>query len=167
MKYVDTKVTFREIPNEISLSINISNCPFNCDGCHSPELRKDIGRELNIYSLGQLIQKNQGITCVCFLGGDADPGLLFVFSDYVRYSHKLKTAWYSGRDAMHVDAPNHFDYIKIGHYDKNLGPLDSPTTNQKLFRTVIVLDDITMELQHGVLEDKKLEDAAKVKNITS
>ena len=26
LKYVDTKVTFAEVPNEISLCINISNC---------------------------------------------------------------------------------------------------------------------------------------------
>lgn len=26
LKYVDTKVTFSEVPNEISLCINISNC---------------------------------------------------------------------------------------------------------------------------------------------
>ena len=29
---------------------------------------------------------------------------------------------------------NWFDYIKLGHYDEDLGPLNSPTTNQKLFK---------------------------------
>lgn len=27
MKYVDTKIVFQELPNEITLAINISGCP--------------------------------------------------------------------------------------------------------------------------------------------
>ena len=46
LKYVDTKVTFAEVPDEISLCINISNCPNHCEGCHSPYLAEDIGTEL-------------------------------------------------------------------------------------------------------------------------
>ena len=38
MKYTDTQVTFSEFPDEIALCINISNCPWHCPGCHSPEL---------------------------------------------------------------------------------------------------------------------------------
>ena len=38
LKYVDSQITFREIPDEITLCINISNCPFRCKGCHSKEL---------------------------------------------------------------------------------------------------------------------------------
>ena len=29
LKYVDTLVTFSEIPDEISLCINVSNCPYS------------------------------------------------------------------------------------------------------------------------------------------
>ena len=43
LKYVDTKVTFAEVPNEISLCINISNCPCKCHNCHSSYLAEDIG----------------------------------------------------------------------------------------------------------------------------
>ena len=46
MKYTDTQITFSEFPDEIALCINISNCPFHCPGCHSPELWEDIGTEL-------------------------------------------------------------------------------------------------------------------------
>ena len=73
MKYTDTMVTFSEVPDKISLCINISGCPNRCPGCHSPELWEDIGTELNEDSLTKLINKNEGITCVCFMGGDADP----------------------------------------------------------------------------------------------
>ena len=43
LKYVDTLVTFSEIPDEITLCINISNCPCKCPGSHSSYLAQDIG----------------------------------------------------------------------------------------------------------------------------
>ena len=46
LKYVDTKVVFQEIPDEITLAINISNCPCHCPGCHSSYLAEDIGNAL-------------------------------------------------------------------------------------------------------------------------
>ena len=55
MKYLDYAVTFSEFPDEISLCINISNCPFHCPGCHSPELWKDKGIELSQRKLEKLI----------------------------------------------------------------------------------------------------------------
>ena len=73
MKYVDTLVSFSEIPDEITLCINISNCPNKCKGCHSPWLQENIGIELNNYELYDIINKNSGISCVCFMGGDSDP----------------------------------------------------------------------------------------------
>ena len=49
IKYVpeDTQVVFAEIPDEVSLAINISCCPHRCPGCHSPYLQKDYGVELD------------------------------------------------------------------------------------------------------------------------
>ena len=35
LKYVNTGVVFQEIPDEVTLAINISNCPCHCPGCHS------------------------------------------------------------------------------------------------------------------------------------
>ena len=43
LKYTNTQVVFTEIPNHISLAINISNCQNNCIGCHSPYLKENIG----------------------------------------------------------------------------------------------------------------------------
>ena len=57
LKYVDTQVVFREIPNEITLAINISNCPFKCEECHSPYLREDIGKPLDIEAIDTLKAK--------------------------------------------------------------------------------------------------------------
>ena len=72
LKYVDTLVTFSEIPDEISLCINISGCPIHCPECHSKYLWDNIGEDLNNESLLSLINNNEGITCVCLMGGDGD-----------------------------------------------------------------------------------------------
>lgn len=142
MKYTDYQIVFREIPNEVTLAINISNCPNMCEGCHSPELRKDIGENFNNIILEKLIKDNPGITCVCFMGGDRYWWYLKSLSTTIR-SHGLKSAWYSGKDELpnpnycvydkNKEWCDYYDYIKIGHYDKDKGPLDYKTTNQRLY----------------------------------
>ena len=46
LKYVNSSVVFQEIPDEVTLAINISNCPCHCPGCHSKYLWEDIGLPL-------------------------------------------------------------------------------------------------------------------------
>ena len=100
LKYVDTLVSFSEIPDEISLCINISNCPNNCKGCHSSYLKEDIGEELNIASLYDLIKDNSGVSCVCFMGGDQNPKLIndLAFAVGLLSDKPRKVAWYSGNN---------------------------------------------------------------------
>lgn len=73
IKYVDYQVVFKEIPDEITLAINISGCPNHCKGCHSQYLSKDIGIILNSSELFRILDNNSGITCVSFMGGDQSP----------------------------------------------------------------------------------------------
>ena len=137
LKFVDFKVTFQEVPDEISLCINLSNCPHKCKGCHSPYLQEDIGTVLTTSILNKLIESSDGITCVCFMGGDNDIPKLCELAKHVQDNHNLKAAWYSGLSFN----PNHgidrpwylFDYIKSGPYIQELGPLNAPTTNQKMW----------------------------------
>ena len=56
LKYVDTKVVFQEVPDEITLAINISNCPCHCINCHSSYLAEDIGEPLDLQHLTNLIK---------------------------------------------------------------------------------------------------------------
>ena len=72
VKYYNAMVVFEEIPDEITLAINITNCPCHCVGCHSKFLWEDVGTELTFEELERLIKENDGITCVCFMGGDAN-----------------------------------------------------------------------------------------------
>ena len=136
MKFVDTKVVFREVPDEITLAINISNCPVHCPGCHSSYLAQDIGETLSEESLGQLIADNPGITCVSFMGGDSDPAGIGRLARWIKDNHPgLKTCWYSGRNLENArDNLYTLDYIKVGPYIEALGPLDSQNTNQRFYR---------------------------------
>lgn len=138
LKYVDTMVTFSEIPDEVTLCINISNCPFKCNNCHSPYLREDIGTELDLYELTNLIDKNKGITCVCIMGGDSSPlSVDDIAQDIKAYYPELKVAWYSGSDYIPKDIYlDNFDFIKIGHYDENKGPINNRNTNQRMYQIV-------------------------------
>ena len=72
LKFVDFRVTFSEVPDEISLCINLSGCPHKCKGCHSEYLQQDIGTVLTTQMLDRIIESNDGVTCVCFMGGDND-----------------------------------------------------------------------------------------------
>ena len=135
MKYVDTKVVMQEVPDEITLAINISNCPCHCKSCHSSYLAEDIGEDLSIERLTQLSTEAEGITCFAFMGGDADPKRINRLAKWVKERLDLKVCWYSGRDEIsdEINLTN-FDYIKIGHYDKEAGPLYKPTTNQRMYK---------------------------------
>lgn len=136
MKFVDTKVVFREVPDEVTLAINISNCPVNCPGCHSSYLAQDIGEVLSEESLGKLIHDNAGITCVSFMGGDSEPRSVHRLAGWIKKEHpELKTSWYSGRSlALAEQNLDVLDFVKVGPYIEEYGPLDSPTTNQRFFR---------------------------------
>ena len=147
LKYVDTLVGFKEVPSEITLCINISNCKCHCKNCHSPYLAEDIGEELNIESLFNLIANNEGITCVAFLGGDNNPKEINNLAKEVKTYYNLKTAWYSGRQELSKDIDiKNFNLIKLGPYIEEFGPLNSKTTNQKFYKVVqVACGDGTIE----------------------
>ncbi|MDR0509543.1 MAG: anaerobic ribonucleoside-triphosphate reductase activating protein [Rikenellaceae bacterium] len=147
-------VVFREIPSEVTLALNLSCCPNRCPGCHSPHLQEEVGELLDDGLFSWLLASyGDNATCVCFMGGDGEPEEVERLARIVhsRTVHSrgetgdrtrrqtrgggLKTAWYSGRDALPdgVRAEN-FDYIKLGPWVEARGGLDSPTTNQRLFR---------------------------------
>ena len=148
LKYVNSEVTLREIPDEITLCINISNCPCHCKGCHSSYLAEDIGNELDDKELINLINSNQGITCVAFMGGDNDPLSVYKLCKVIQFMFPdLKKAWYSGKsdlpEYLQGDRLSRFDYIKLGPYMEEFGGLDNRNTNQRLYEVVLEADELT------------------------
>ena len=143
MKYTDTQITFSEFPDEIALCINISNCPFHCSGCHSPELWENVGTKLTIAELDKLIKSNRGTTCIGFMGGS--PKYINVLAKRIRRKYDgLKIGWYwGGTDIPKEICLINFDYIKLGPYIKELGGLDNPNTNQRMYQYSPYFSDCT------------------------
>ena len=142
LKVASFDIVFQEIPGEVTLALNLSNCPCHCPGCHSPHLAEDIGEPLTAELLdGLMARYGSMITCVAFMGGDSDPDEVARWAEYVR---PLKTAWYSGRPSypnnqsnqIIPNTQNPFDYVKLGPYIESLGGLKSPNTNQHLYKRV-------------------------------
>ena len=133
-KVASFDIVFQEIPGEVTLALNLSNCPCHCPGCHSQHLADDIGEPLNEELLdGLLARYGAMITCVAFMGGDADPEEVVHWAEVVK-NRNLKTAWYSGR--MNMPTADVFDYVKLGPYIESLGGLKSEKTNQRLYKRV-------------------------------
>ena len=130
LRYSNYEITFAEIPDEISLCINLTNCPHNCKGCHSPWLRQNFGTPLTYNELHNLVKKNLGVSCICFMGGDKEPWEVGRLAKLIREDFpELKIAWYTGSSEL-PDHQNQFNFIKYGPYVEELGPLTSKTTNQ-------------------------------------
>lgn len=145
VRFHNFDIVFAEVPDQTTLAVNITGCPNRCPGCHSPHLMRDEGEPLDESAVAALLDRyGSGITCFCFMGGDAHPREIAALAGVVRRLRPtMLTAWYSGRDALPegVD-PRSFDYIKLGAYVESLGGLASSTTNQRMYR---VAQDGTME----------------------
>lgn len=140
IKYLRTSIVFQEIPNEISLAIEITNCPNRCKNCHTPELQQDIGAELSETRLRELIEFNRVnekfflISCVLFMGGDQHEELKSLIKVVKEYN--LMAALYTGNNFVSANMEDLLDYLKTGSYVEELGNLKSETTNQVLYRII-------------------------------
>lgn len=138
MKLASFDIVFQEVPDEVTLALNISGCPNRCPGCHSPHLREDIGELMTEELIDALLGRYASATCVAFMGGDQDLAEVLGWARFIHLRH-LKTAWYSGRQQLpknidESDVLDALDYLKLGPYDQSKGGLKSPTTNQRFYR---------------------------------
>jgi anaerobic ribonucleoside-triphosphate reductase activating protein len=136
LKYIPslTDTVIEEIPDRVTLAVEITNCRGNCPGCHSPFLRNDIGEELTTGIIDKLIADNFGITCFLFLGEGRDTEALFRLARHIKeYYPGIETAVYSGRESVEDEFYTVFDYVKTGPYIEARGPLNNRSTNQRLY----------------------------------
>ena len=122
--------------NAISLAIGNLHCQGNCVGCHSPFLRTDIGVELTAEQVSEIIEDNYGVNCFLFLGEGNDRLALEKIASYIKEHYSLKLALYSGRNHVEDELYDLFDYVKVGPYIAEYGPLNYETTNQHLYRVM-------------------------------
>lgn len=143
LKYFDYAVVFAEVPDEITLAINITSCPFKCKNCHSPWLQEDIGAWLTPQVLEKICGEKRALTCVCFMGGTHDIPALQTLVEAV-HDLNLKAALYTGDKEMNLELAKSLDYYKIGPYIENMGPLNKKTTNQRMYKRIgTQVEDIT------------------------
>lgn len=142
LKVASFDIVFQEIPGEVTLALNLSNCPCHCPGCHSKHLAEDIGEVLDEALMDGLLARYKGlISCVAFMGGDAAPDEVLRWANYIHqlpitnHQSVIRTAWYSGRTGFPRDH-RALDYVKLGPYIESLGGLKSETTNQRFYKRV-------------------------------
>ena len=155
IKYVPelTDVVLEEIPDKVTLAVEISNCRGSCIGCNSPFLKQDIGVELTPDAVGRLIADNFGVNCFLLLGEGKDPEALLRIAEHLRVHHPdLERAVYSGRPEVEPEIYAAFDYVKVGPYVAELGPLNERTTNQRLYHHG---EDITFRFWHKGLDPNR------------
>jgi anaerobic ribonucleoside-triphosphate reductase activating protein len=155
IKYVPdlTDIVLEEIPGRVTLAVEISNCRGSCIGCHSPFLKKDIGEELTPKVIDKLIGDNFGVNCFLLLGEGQDLEALLRIAAHLREQHPgIERAVYSGRSEVEPAIYEAFDYVKVGPYIAECGPLNEPTTNQRLYYHG---EDITFRFWHKGLDPNR------------
>ncbi len=155
IKYVPdlTDIVLEEIPGRVTLAVEISNCRGSCIGCHSPFLKKDIGEELTPKVIDKLIGDNFGVNCFLLLGEGQDLEALLRIAAHLREQHpRIERAVYSGRTEVEPVIYEAFDYVKVGPYIAECGPLNEPTTNQRLYYHG---EDITFRFWHKGLDPNR------------
>ncbi|MCK9627489.1 MAG: 4Fe-4S cluster-binding domain-containing protein [Bacteroidales bacterium] len=136
LRYFNYDIVFQEIPDEITLAINITGCPYRCKGCHSPHLQEPLGEYLSDQVIERLLTEYSGrVTCLCFMGGDAEPSEIERLAEYINSKDiNIKIGWYSGRNKLPTDfSLKSFNYIKLGEYRDDMGGLGKRGTNQRLY----------------------------------
>ena len=120
IKYIPelTDVVLEEIPDRVTLALEIPNCQGSCPGCHSSFLKLDIGKELTPDEADRLIEDNFGINCFLLLGEGNDREALLSLAAHVRERFpRLELALYSGRQEVEPEIREAFDFVKVGRSD--------------------------------------------------
>lgn len=137
IKYNEYNIVMEEIPDCVTLAVEITHCPHHCPGCHSPWQRNDEGTHLTTDEIDRLFKENDGFNCFLFSGESVPEDLdeLLSLNDYIKKHYpNIKTAIYSGYSYPKDEYKFKFDYLKYGPYIEALGPLNSKTTNQRLLK---------------------------------
>lgn len=136
-------ITLSEIPGKTALVIEFNNCHQYCPGCHSPHLWEKTAE----YSLGQILeavdmQDLKDINCILLMGGTTNGVPMedlrkLVESLYKEFS--IPVAIYSGcpeDTQMMTEMLSWYglDWLKTGDYRAELGGIEDPKSNQKLYR---------------------------------
>lgn len=135
--YLNDAISDTKFPDEISLIINIAECPGDCSYCQLSHTHKNEGLiQLTNEVLDSLIKSCKNITCVGFIGGDQSPKDIVNFARHIRKEFPtLHIGWYSCKETFPL-YHGVFDYIKLGKYVEENGLINDPSTNQRMLMNV-------------------------------
>lgn len=139
MLYISSFATgFIEIPDQISLNVYASGCFKRCANCHNSQLWM-FSREkvLDGDRFSRLLEEYRLSDWVCFLGGEplAQPNAVAALSRVAKQKGR-RVCVYTGLEfeglggGMDLSA---IDVLIDGEYREELGGVDSPGTNQRVF----------------------------------
>lgn len=135
LKFANYTIGFKELPNEVSLIVELSDCENNCKGCHSPHLRGNYGTPVTeLYSVISKYEKH--ITAICFLGhgGELQQDQFTRLLTNTKFLYpNIKLGLYSGLDDLITRFMPYLEYYKVGKYIEEFGGLESPSTNQIMY----------------------------------
>lgn len=120
LNYSNGIISSAYVPDETSLCIQVA----------------DRGQPLLEHLPIILQQYQKYITCLCLMGGDHDQSELRAI---FKQAHEigLKTCLYTGLSEMSMinkKLLDELDYIKLGPFIKEKGPLNNPSTNQRMYK---------------------------------
>lgn len=149
-------VTTSELPGEVAVYIEFSGCTQNCPECHSQHLIGEQGDNIsledlvyNVYAITECYPED--ITAIVLMGGTANKRMtnkkLLTLIQALYKKMRLPIGIYSGKDED-LDKwllVKEVSWLKTGSYKKELGGLEVPTTNQRMYvRSIVggVYDDL-------------------------
>ncbi len=124
-------IVLQEVPGQISICFSISGCPIRCQGCHSPFLWDENGLLLTNDKYIEILNKYKGYAnCVLFMGGEWCGAEL---TDKLKTATEMgfETCLYTGLEQVDKQITQNLTWLKTGPFIKELGGLESPTTNQR------------------------------------
>ena len=126
--------SFIDYPDKTAMIVFMAGCLHNCKGCQNPELQDpNHGVNTSTEELIQTFQKMSLCDCVVFSGGDPlyqTPALLEACE---AFSKICEIGVYTGHKLEDVPQElfSQINFLKTGPWIEEMGPLSSPTTNQK------------------------------------
>ena len=135
LHYCEVALSPIEVPGELSICIYVTGCQSHCEECHYPELQLCNYGELLLERIDNIVDSYLSeASCLCIMGeGQSEDRNELMTVNKHGHSKGLKTCLYSGRDVIIEDWMMEFDYIKLGSYRKEYGPLTSRNTNQVFY----------------------------------
>lgn len=132
MNYSEIETVLQEVPSEICICFTITGCKINCKGCHSPHLWSEgSGKKLTQEYFLKTLKKYQNYaSCVLFMGGEwHKKELAKNLTTAVKMGYS--TCLYTGLENVDYEIRSKLTWLKTGPWIKELGGLDSSTSNQK------------------------------------